>query len=276
MVQGRFQCNVLGIDVGYSQKLRTTGVCRTGTDGLRVAHMCAAKLAGALDFRGIFQVTAIDAPVLPPGPYGKRLVESIFSRGLFQKRCKPGFSHVWETGQKLRQCGGETADQFSERTSGGQGIFPRVRQDHNIVEAFPNAFLGVLLKSIVYEGMPELKRGKKFGWLLSKCRMGGKFKVLAEELQWQDATFWSELDQNQQHDEQAALVCAATAICVWKGRYVAVGEPHGGYFFLPPWHHWASWAKGTLDSNRREAAADVWIDGARYEPRQDLPDIHGE
>jgi hypothetical protein len=69
-------------------------------------------------------------------------------------------------------------------------------------------------------------------------------------------------------------VCALTALCVLRGKYVAVGEKEGGYFFLPPWSMWADWARGALDTQRTkgEPTVDVWINGSCYESTQSLPE----
>ena len=48
--------------------------------------------------------------------------------------------------------------------------FPRVWGAHNLVEAFPNAFMGVLLPSDCFDRLPKLGRGKKFEWLYDECR----------------------------------------------------------------------------------------------------------
>jgi hypothetical protein len=59
---------------------------------------------------------------------------------------------------------------------------PLVCSPWHIVEAFPNAFLGVCVSSEQYFSIPILKRGQKFDWLYSEwCRMG-IFRLLTEKL----------------------------------------------------------------------------------------------
>jgi hypothetical protein len=67
-----------------------------------------------------------------------------------------------------------------------------------------------------------------------------------------------------QRDQRAALVCLLTAAAVAVGRYTAVGDPVGGYFFLPPWSRWANWAQDGVERLRRELEVEVWIDGRRF------------
>jgi len=72
-------------------------------------------------------------------------------------------------------------------------------------------------------------------------------------------------------------VCLLTAVCVFVGEYVAVGEATLGYFFLPPWKLWADWARSALSQNRRDnrvnPSIEVWINGVRYVNSQQLPEI---
>jgi hypothetical protein len=50
-----------------------------------------------------------------------------------------------------------------------RGAVPRIRSGKNIFEAFPNAFLGVLLAAEGFDDMPPLRRGAKFDWLFEMC-----------------------------------------------------------------------------------------------------------
>jgi len=98
---------------------------------------------------------------------------------------------------------------------------------------------------------------------------------MTELLHWEEPQFWAAVANNAQHDEQAALICALTALCVWRGNYTAVGDPLGGYFFLPPWELWQQWAKDALHENRRDRRlqtnALVWINGHCFQQGADLP-----
>jgi hypothetical protein len=141
------------------------------------------------------------------------------------------------------------------------------------VEAFPNAFLGVCLPDASYETMPSLKRGRKFDWLYDEWCSTRLFHKLSGELAHVlPNDFPLHCERNGDHEERAALVCLATAAAAASGRYVAVGEEIGGYFFLPPWPLWADWAREEVDiqRNARDGIA-VWIKGARFSPGEPLP-----
>lgn len=271
--------NVAGIDVGLTLVDRTSGVCRTGDGGEVVAHTYIDRLSRtqALGDEHSFQVLAIDAPVLPMHElhYRPRACEKVFVWGAFQKRCKCGESQVPGTGQALRRAGVDTAHAFVTDVAEGECArpFPRVFGEHNIVEAFPNAFIGVTLAEAKFESTPG--RGDKFDWLYDAWIESNVPNRLRAVLDWDRETFWRAVNDNGHHDERAALVCAITALCVLRGMYVAVGEASGGYFFLPPWQMWADWARDALNRNRVDrrlpGRVDIWIDGTRYTPEDDLP-----
>jgi hypothetical protein len=44
-----------------------------------------------------------------------------------------------------------------------------ISEHGHVVEAFPNAFLGVLLAAEGFDDMPPLRRGAKFDWLFEMC-----------------------------------------------------------------------------------------------------------
>ncbi len=275
--------NIAGIDCGLTLIKPTSGVCRTGTDGFVVDHTYIDKLSRVQLLENVqhFDCLGIDAPVLPNNilNYDFRAVESLFMRGAFHDRCKPGASHVIGTGQALRRSGCDTAIQFAAETYvQGQVHYPRIKANQNIIEAFPNAFLGVMLDSQVIDET-NAGRGEKFDILFSLCNHHGLFEALNDCLIWEDGNFWNAFPITIDHDDRAALVCAATAICAHQGIYVAVGDAIGGYFFLPPWPLWNNWAKDALnverrgrDFRRRFPNLMVWINGVTYNAEQPLPE----
>jgi predicted nuclease with RNAse H fold len=275
--------DLLGIDAGLTLLHRTSGVCRTGISGDLVDHTYIDLASRLLAVAPVvnYSVLAIDAPVLSGAVlnYEVRACEKVFVWAGFQKRCKPGESHVGGTGQALRRAGVETARAFAPHVTGADlaAAIPRVIEGHNIVEAFPNAFLGVCVADGRYATVPE--RGEKTDWLYEAWSEDRVVQRLRDALSWERPAFWQRVAENQHHDERAALVCAMTSICVCRGEYVAVGEPTGGYFFLPPWKLWAPWARTALDANRRDsrlvARVEVWIDGECHGPNQPLPEIAG-
>ena len=269
---------IIGLDVGFSKNRPTSGVALLDQGTLKVG--CATSDWNArrrvLGCVRDADVAAVDAPIVPRGRDGPRAVERLLSAGRFQRRCKPGASHVPGTGQQLRSAGQETANQLVSVTSGRPlaRTFPRVEPECNIVEAFPNAFLGVCVDQNVYEQQPKLKRGKKFDWLYQHWVDAHLFDDLCEILSINCAALPRACNSNRHHEERAGLACLLTAASVATGEYVAIGEESGGYFFLPPWRFWATWARDELDRQRqRFESIEVWIDGETHGHSDPLPSV---
>ena len=160
--------NLIGLDVGFSARRRSSGVARLTLGVVSVGCATASVESRAVLFGADeVDVAAIDAPILGRESFDKRACERLFTLGCFQRRCKPGFSHVPGTERNVRQAGQESARQLSEITSGRELVvkFPRVLGARNLVKAFPNAFMGVLLPGGCFDRMPKLRRGQKFEWI---------------------------------------------------------------------------------------------------------------
>ena len=273
----RHSPTLIGLDVGFSTS-PTSGVARLGADGeLRLASATSTWASRSLVVgTERADIAAIDAPYTTVEPHEMRSCERVFTLGKFQRRCKPGLSHVPGTGRKLRAAGWKTAQQLRpivyQKAVGAEVKFPRV-EDSNVVEAFPNAYLGVCVSDDVYDQMPRLQRGRKFDWLFDCWVKRGLFRRAVEKIALEQlADLEDKFNRNRQHDERAALVCLLTAAGVFTGNYAAVGSEAGGYFFLPPWHNWATWAREELDRQRaREPGLEVWVGGSRYLNEDPLP-----
>ena len=254
----------IGLDVGFSATRPSSGVARFSSDGiLRVGHATSDWASrSAVAGEEAVQVAAIDAPYTRIAETEPRACERVFTLGPFGGRCKPGLSHVPGTGRELRRAGWETAQQLKPLAPSEplRAQFPRI-EDCNVVEAFPNAYLGVCVPSSIYDTRPSLRRGKKFDWLYDRWVDSGLFHRAAREVGLPESV--AELcDSNAQHDERAALVCLLTASGVASGRYTAVGDPDGGYFFLPTFDLWADWAREGIEGQRvRVPDIEVWKDG---------------
>ncbi len=244
--------NLGGLDVGFSPRKRTAGIGRY-SGGKCVFSCCFGSDAEAELARfGIYDLIAIDGPILPEGSKNLamvRPVERLLSKGLFQKRCKPGMSHVRGTGIRLREASGFAASFAAHLTSGSRVTtsFPCVR-DGAVIEAFPNAFLGVCLEDEVFGKMPVLNRGEKFDWLYYHWREKRLVKKLTS-LSLRERFYFDEtFHRTAHHEHRAALVCLLTALCVSRGQFTAVGEERGGWLFLPPWECWAEWAREAAEN----------------------------
>lgn len=257
---------LIGIDIGFSTTRRTSGVARLSGSNL-VCSRATSSWESRVEVlgNGPAYVAAIDGPILRDYSNHIRVCESVFARGLFSRRCKPGFSHVPGTGLRFRDAGEETAKQLTELIQGHDLSvkFPKVNKELNLVEAFPNAFLGVITPDDRFQAMPKLRRGMKFDWLYDQCCDTEAFQNVINTIGFEKVEdILNTIKTNRDHEKRAALVCILTAAAVAKGQYTAVGDDKGGYFFLPPWDLWAEWARKELDIQRKRAeTVDVWING---------------
>jgi hypothetical protein len=244
---------VAGFDVGFSQTRKTTGIGLLLRDELVLdRHHAGERAYAPFLVASPFSCIAIDGPLIPRGEDAKarRLVEAVFCRGIFQKRCKPGMSHVSGTGARLRYEAGMAAHRLAcaTKADGTTQAFPKVL-DGAIVEAFPNAFLGVCLTEEVYGSIPTLGRGKKFDWLYERWMGLGQVQLLKSLTTDEQSFFQGYLEKTHDHEKRAAIVCVLTALLTTRGDYTAIGEERGGWFFLPPIENWAPWAKDAIQEN---------------------------
>jgi len=247
--------NVAGIDVGFSTRRPTAGIGFLVGGQLDLKNCFGVDACKMLEQRGPYDMVAIDGPVMPKAQNGENIrnVERVFCKGPFQRRCKPGMSHVRGTGRRLRQEAGKAADILSDTTNRSRVSFsfPRLREGA-IIEAFPNAFLGVCLDDDVYATMPTLRRGEKFGWLYGQWKVLALVRLLHGLTVAEQTTLQNRFDQERHHERQAALVCILTALLTARGQFSAVGDTEGGWFFLPPWQCWKKWAQDAVVGNIRE------------------------
>lgn len=243
--------HLVGLDIGFSERRRSNGIAvvRDGTL-IRAQRLSVSERDEALRSLREVDVVAIDAPLLPPGTADTlpRHVERVFSRGIFQKRCKPGMSHVRGTGQFLREHGQRATEQLLAGASFQPSMYPRHRvwPDAPVVEAFPNTFLGVVLPDGDYVPTTKIKRGGKFDWLYDSWIERNLFPrvTTAAQLPHEIAL---RCETEKDHDIRAALVCLLTAAFAANDTAVAVGREEDGYFFLPPTDLWASWARDAVE-----------------------------
>jgi hypothetical protein len=154
-------------------------------------------------------VIAIDGPLLPLDAdwHIRRHVESTFIRAPFYNRCRPGQSHHG-VGLELRQASGDACTQSgrllatSVSRNGGS-----VCREGPIVEAFPNAYLGVMMPEVELVAAPRFKRGRRFDWLYDRMVTTGRLEsLLSKNLDLPDVV-WHRLRAEIDHELRAALIC---------------------------------------------------------------------
>jgi hypothetical protein len=250
---------LMGVDVGFSATRPTTGIACLDGNELHIAKTGSQWESRASRIPRGFQPTVIafDGPLLPQGAdkLVPRLCESAFIRAPFHNRCKPGLSH-WGRGLELRRASAEACAQFTRTLS-----FPTAETDEHsvcrhghVVEAFPNAFLGVLMQDKEFRSAPTLKRGQRFDWLYDRVVNTGCLEATLSRSLDLPADVWSRLRSERDHELRAALICLLTAGLAAQGTATVIGEVTGGWFWLPPWSLWQHWATQGLTNAAREIA----------------------
>jgi|ERR1700674_1109531 hypothetical protein len=250
----------MGIDVGFSTTRATTGIACLDGDQLCIVRTGTAWESREARIPRGFQPTviALDGPLLP-GSADKlihRHCESVFIHAPFHNRCKPGLSH-WGRGLELRRASAEACAQFSRVlacSAAEEGEEVSARRHGPIVEAFPNAFLGVLTPEGELLSAPRLRRGRRFDWLYDQLVATGRLEAKLSKWLELPNEIWRRLSSERDHELRAALICLLTAALAAQGTATVIGESTGGWFWLPPWSLWQPWAAQGFNSAAKAMA----------------------
>ena len=251
--------DLMGVDVGFSITRPTTGIACLQDDQLFLARTGTTWESREDAIPRGFQpsVIALDGPLLPQGADKliRRHCESLFIRSPFHNRCKPGLSH-WGRGLELRQATADACAQFGRvfASSASAEEHHPVSRGGPIVEAFPNGFLGVLMPEEELVSAPKLKRGRRFDWVYERVVTTGRLKTALSKCIELPSEVWRRLAGERDHELRAALICLLTAALAATGTAAIIGEPTGGWFWLPPWSVWQSWAKQGFERVARTMA----------------------
>jgi hypothetical protein len=248
---------LLGVDVGFSTRRATTAIALLNGNQLHLARAGTAWESRAAQIPSDFRasVIAIDGPLLPQGADNHlyRLCEALFIRSPFHNRCKPGLSH-WGFGLQLRRASAEACAQFSQLVASSLERNKNVRYGGPVAEAFPNAFLAVLIPEVELLSAPRLKRGRRFDWLYEQIAATGKLELMLSKNLHMPDELWLRLRVEKDHELRAALICLLTAALAAQGTATIVGESTGGWFWLPQWSLWQPWAKQGLAGAAKKMA----------------------
>jgi hypothetical protein len=201
--------NLMGIDVGFSKTRRTTGIACLEGDKLTLERAGTAWESRQAQIPTGFQpsVIAIDGPLLPFGAdlHLRRHVESVLILVPFHNRCRPGLSHHG-MGLELRQASRDASTQFGRLLApSASANRDTICREGPIVEAFPNAFLGVLMPEVELLAAPKFKRGRRFDWLYERMVFSGRLKsLLSKSLDLPDIV-WQRLCSETDHELRRRL-----------------------------------------------------------------------
>lgn len=235
---------VLGIDVGYSRKAATTGLClllwdvrsvelsflRTNSTTPERRRDVRALVAGAP-----LHAVAIDGPLTR----GLRRVsryraaEALLSRGVLQKRGKPGQTSS-PVGQQLHFHATELAELVLAEVTIDLACHYQPIHEQCVVEAFPNMFLAAGVAEV---DLPLLHRDASDRYWAVLVAQSTRLSQLFTALLPGRAVKY-DLCGCVDHDDRAALVCALSALSVVAKSHVGVGDACDGDIVLPPRSWW--------------------------------------
>ena len=275
----------LGIDVGWSRRHATTGLClitldpdgfqwecRNSTtsederkDDLRsLIHNGTALTGVGIDGQLAGGLVAVDH---------YRAAEALLNddaNGVFEGRCNPWGTDDNQKGQPLHHHATELANLVLELKRNEHlniDCANHLDQIHKyrIVEAHPTAFLAFLLADCDYPVERRWNQPRSDAYweiVVQKGYLQDLIQQLAPECPLDGLD--ERLSQIRNHDRRDAFVCALTAMCVSKQQYVAVGDPRYGDIVLTPFESWGrgpdgepTWAEIPL----REAVIAVLVNG---------------
>ena len=249
--------SVLGIDVGWSTSRLSSAACRLSWNSEKIEWKIRrfraideerrSAILSVADGHALSAV-AIDGPLAPGFGVIRRYrsAERLLSRGELQARCKPGPANS-PNGRKLNEQANLAAKLVADtRACCIEEAAHSVRINRlAIVEAFPTAFLGVMIKRPEETpDRPGTKSDRYYVHLTKEQRLDQLLESLLP-----DRAPASNLSKITNHDDRAAMVCALTALCVAVGNFAAVGDSTDGWIVLPPKRKFAAWARTAISRN---------------------------
>lgn len=249
---------VLGIDVGCSEKRRSSAVCRLEWNPDRVNWHIERFRAVSEDRRRAIDSVAADIPLAAAAFDGSlrrgfgiighyRTAERMLTRRLQSKIGKPGQSST-PVGRRLNEAANACADAVRRRCCLRPATH-RVRIDEKpLVEAFPSAFLGLMIADPAR--LPTERNSRSDVFFERLAASGALRQLVAHLLPGRELA--SRIGEVRNHDARAALVCALTALCVAAGEFAAAGDDEDGWIILPPRRFIQDWAWSDLRANANE------------------------
>ena len=246
--------SVLGVDVGYSPKRKSSAVCRLSWKDGALAWSISRFRHVESEWRVALAASVADTQILCAafdGPLRRgldeigryRRAEQMLTRELGRKIGKPGQSST-PVGRQLNGAANIYARSIAARAEIARARHEHAIDDASIAEAFPSTFLGVMMP---WPTSVAVTRGTRSDLFYRSLAETGGLQALSDFLLpgYRTTLAW-EMVTN--HDDRAALVCALTALCVAAGDYVAVGD-QDGWIVLPPRRFIQAWAWKDLDTN---------------------------
>lgn len=239
--------SVLGIDVGWSLKAASSGICRLDWDGARIEWTLQHFTGDPDTRRAAVEAVSAGHSLLAVGLDGPlrgdlavidryRQAERVLSQQAIARRISQPGSSRSPVGRLLN----DHTNQFA-RLLIEHGLVAGARHEHAVhdlalFEAFPTSFLGLMLEH-AEKGVRQQRSDRYYTALVAN---GTLERLLAHHLPGRQ--LGGDLAAVRNHDDRAALVCAISALGVARNDYVCVGDGDG-WIILPPRAFIADWAQ---------------------------------
>lgn len=243
--------------MGFSAARRSSAVCRLDWDERRIIWTIRRFRALPAEQEETIKVVsgnkrleaaAFDGPLRAGfeviGRY--RVADRMLTRRIQTKIGKPGQASA-PVGRKLNAAANDCVRITLENCEIAPATHSMRIDAKAVVEAFPSAFLGVMLRDPAALAARRNERSDVFFQHLAAS--GALQRLMAHLLP--SRSLAQSLDDVTNHDDRAALVCALTALSVAGGDFTAVGDADG-WIILPPRLFVRSWARADLEANARE------------------------
>lgn len=248
---------VLGIDVGFSPKRRSSAVCRLGWDHIhwkieryRAAEPERSETIARVAGPGRLLAAAFDGPLRRGldliGRY--RCAESMLTRQMRPLIGKPGQASA-PVGKALNAGANLSARIVLERCDLALAQHQVAIHAQAIVEAFPSSFLGVLIED---PAALKARRGDRSDTFYKYLTASGGLQRLVQLL-LPGRRLVEDFSGVANHDDRAALICALTALGIAAADFTAVGDDDG-WIILPSTRLMQPWACAALRANAAELA----------------------
>ena len=252
---------VLGVDVGFSRTRRSSAVCSLGWSEHQVTWKIQRFRAlpeeqkaaiTAVAGRTSVTVAAFDGPLRKGfdviGRY--RVAERMLTRRLGATIGKPGQASA-PVGKALNEAANDCVGIVLRELNLALATHYVRIDERAVVEAFPSAFLGMMLSD---PAAVVARRADRSDTFFRRLVQDGTLEALLRHL-LPGRSMALSLDEITNHDDRAALVCALTALCVAAGDFTATGGADG-WIILPPRRFVQEWAWADLEANMREEASE--------------------
>jgi hypothetical protein len=269
---------VIGIDIGFSIKRRSTAICLLTWDSDKIDWQIERfkalpverdqAIRRATGDRDILAV-AVDGPVRCSFDLIKcyRTAERMLTNALCVKIGKPGQSNS-PMGLKLNEATNACLNEIIAVAKIAVATHMVKIHERCLVEAFPSSFLGLMLADPTsVQALRHNRSDKFFEALTSDNTLACLLSHFLPRRKMRNV-----FDDVRNHDDRAALICALSALAVASNDFCAVGD-RDGWIILPPRRLIRPWAWRLLTTNANRFPGALFVSEAAFSQRLEASSV---